>query len=304
MQMMSMGWFLQPLLMSDDPAKELIEDVDRIEEVGKEKVDGQSARMYDLIVPSSALAMQQMPFAVGQDIEISMRVWVGKKDNLIKKASFELNMDLFLDAMPEEAKAHMKGTKTTYTEHYSNVERNPSFAEDAFDFAPPEDAKLVGQFGPPGAGSSGKSDFVGKPAPEFTLKDLDNNEVSLGDFAGQVLIVDFWATWCGPCIEEMPTFAALHRQYKDKGFNIIAISTDDSADKVRRYADKEELNFPLLMADDKVKEDYGGISAIPTTFVVGRDGSVRYFYLGTPPDMLDFQKHVEELLAEDTDADG
>ena len=96
----------------------------------------------------------------------------------------------------------------------------------------------------------------------------------------------------------MPTFVALHNQYEAAGFSVIGIAINDTAQKVRSYASEQELNFPLLMGDDEVREDYGNVTAIPTSFVIDKQGMVRYTYVGTPSDLLVFQQHVEELLAE------
>ena len=191
----------------------------------------------------------------------------------------------------------MAGMKMGFAEQHTAIEVDPDLPEAIFAYAPPAEAKLVEQFGPPGA-SMDKTEFVGKPTPAFVLKGLEGQEVKLADFAGKVLIVDFWATWCGPCKAELPTFVALQSQYADQGFSLIGLSVDDSADQVRPFAQEHHLNFPLLMADAKVREAYGNISAIPTTFVIDKKGIVRYTHVGSPEDLLIFQRQVEELLAE------
>jgi len=162
----------------------------------------------------------------------------------------------------------------------------------------PTGVNLVEQFGPPGGVNSDTSEFVGKPAPEFVLKDLEGQEVKLTDFQGKVLILDFWATWCGPCREEIPGFIALQSQYAAKGFSMIGISTDRGAAVVTAFAKEWKIPYPLLMAGEKVQQDYGEIAAIPTTFVVDKKGIIRYTSVGVPSDRLVFQRHVEELLAE------
>ncbi len=290
------GIYLFPILMSDDPLKELMEDAEGVKKVGREKLDGTNVTVFELTVPVSSLEGAHIPLRGGMDEPINLRLWIGKKDHLIRQVAFEVDMAQMAKEMPEEQRQWMP-KKMVVTERHSAIEIDPAFPEDTFTFALPEGSKLVDEFGPPGR-SKDKAEFVGQPTPDFVLKDIDGKEVKLADFEGHVLIVDFWATWCGPCREEMPTFFALQNQYEDDGFSVIGIAINDTAEKVRSYAEKEELNFPLLMGDDRVQKDYGNVTAIPTSFVIDKQGIVRYAYVGTPPDMLDFQKHVEELLAE------
>ena len=290
------GGVLFPSLVSDDPLKELMEHMERAEKVGHEKLDGTPVAVVELTVPASSLPEYLVPYARRMDLPIEMRLWIDEKDYLIRQLAFELDMTPRVEEMPEEHRAWMP-TKMAFTERHTAIQVDPAFAEETFVFVPPEAAELVDQFGPPDA-SRNKSEFVGKLAPEFALNDIDNNQVALTDFEGQVLIVDFWATWGGPCRKEMPTFVFLQDQYEADGFSVIRIAIRDTAEKVREYASDEELNFPLLMADDKVGKDYGEIWAIPTTFVIDKQGIVRYAYVGNPPDLLLFQQHVEELLTE------
>ena len=289
------GGILFPILMSDDPLKELMEDAEGVKKLGREKLDGTPVTVLELTVPVSSLEGAQIPFRGGTE-PIKVAVWIGKEDYLIRQIAFEPDMEQAAQGMPEEQRQWMP-EKMVVTERHTAIEIDPAFPEETFTFVPPEGSKLVDEFGPPGA-SKDKSEFIGQPTPDFVLNDIDGKEVKLADFEGQVLILDFWATWCGPCREEMPTFFALQNQYEDDGFSVIGIAINDTAEKVRSYAEKEELNFPLLMGDDRVQKDYGNVTAIPTSFVIDKQEIVRYAYVGTPPEMLDFQRHVEELLAE------
>jgi peroxiredoxin len=112
-------------------------------------------------------------------------------------------------------------------------------------------------------------------APLFTLKDLEGKDVSLKDYRGKVVFVNFWATWCPPCRGEIPHFVKLIDKYEDKGFAILGISVDKPSDvkKIPDFAKKFKINYPILWDEgNKVAQTYGGITGIPTTFVLDREG--------------------------------
>ncbi len=135
-------------------------------------------------------------------------------------------------------------------------------------------------------------------APEFVLKDLDGSEVRLSDFDGRVRIVDFWATWCPPCVREIPHFQALYETYRDKGLTVIGISMDQGGSQVvRTFARKIGMDYPTLMGDVKTVRAYGNIQAIPTTFVIDRQGRVYRIYAGYR-DRAVFEKDILTLLEE------
>jgi len=121
----------------------------------------------------------------------------------------------------------------------------------------------------------------GRPAPSFSLKDLTGNMVSLSDFKGKVVILDFWATWCPPCALEIPHFVTLQEQYWAMGFTVlgVAVSSGD-AGMVNSFARKYRINYPILMADGQVQKAFGGIRSIPTTFIIDAEGNMRYRYIG------------------------
>ena len=157
---------------------------------------------------------------------------------------------------------------------------------------PPAGAEKTDRFG----GGKEKK-LIGQQAPDFVLKDFQDKEVKLTDFAGQVLLVDFWGTWCPPCLKAMPKYVALHQKYADQGFNIIAIATNDRAEAVEKYAAENDIEFPLPLADDQVLQAYQ-IMAFPTTFLVDREGVIQLAQIGEPEDFNVFEDKIEALLSD------
>jgi peroxiredoxin/Tfp pilus assembly protein PilF len=125
-----------------------------------------------------------------------------------------------------------------------------------------------------------KKQFINKPAKDFQLEAIDGRKYRLSDLKGKVVLVNFWATWCGPCVGEMPLFVRIYEKYKDRGFELLAISSDDSADRdqVARFAKEHRLNFPVLY-DDKVAELYD-VDGFPRNVFIDRQGNIRYLQTG------------------------
>ena len=138
----------------------------------------------------------------------------------------------------------------------------------------------------------------GKSAPAFTLQDLNGKSVSLADFRGKVIILDFWATWCPPCIKEIPDFIELYKQYEDKGFAMVGISLDQAGiSVVKSFVQKSKINYPIMMTDGKVDKAYGGITSIPTTFIIDPAGNIRKKYVGYNSKAV-FENDIKALLPE------
>jgi peroxiredoxin len=118
-------------------------------------------------------------------------------------------------------------------------------------------------------------------APSFTLKDLNGKEVNLEDYRGKIVFINFWATWCLPCREEMPSMEKLYSKFKDSGFTMLAVNIREGTKKVRAFKERFGLNFPILLdSDGRVGSKYGVIS-IPTTYLIDREGYVIGGALGT-----------------------
>lgn len=120
-----------------------------------------------------------------------------------------------------------------------------------------------------------------KSAPDFNLKDLSGKTVKLSDFKGKVVVLNFWATWCGPCRAEIPALIKARNQYHDKGVEIIGISLDDDgSESVAAFAKQFKINYPIVIGTLKDVNNYGSFDSIPTTFVVDREGKIRSSHLG------------------------
>lgn len=122
---------------------------------------------------------------------------------------------------------------------------------------------------------------AGNAAPDFTLKDARGGSVSLASFEGKVVLLNFWATWCGPCKTEIPWFIELQNKYGARGFTVLGVSMDEEGWKVvTPYVAEHGMNYPVLLGDEKVNQLFGGIEALPTTMIVDRDGKFAYIHYG------------------------
>jgi cytochrome c biogenesis protein CcmG/thiol:disulfide interchange protein DsbE len=130
---------------------------------------------------------------------------------------------------------------------------------------------------------------------DFTLKDMTGADVRLADHRGKVVLLNFWATWCGPCRVEIPAFVELQEKYRDKGLSILGVSIDDTPDQLKPFADQMKINYPLLMLQSDVEEAYGPLWAVPTTFVIGRNGSICGKHIG-PATREQLESEIKALL--------
>ena len=136
-----------------------------------------------------------------------------------------------------------------------------------------------------------------KPAKlDFTIKDLEGKDVSLTSFKGKVMLLNFWATWCGPCKAEIPGFVELQNAYKND-LVVIGYSVDDKPAQARAFANEFKMNYPILLGDGRedVQDAFGPIWGIPASFLISRDGRVCKKHLGIAPKAV-FEKEIKALL--------
>jgi len=135
-----------------------------------------------------------------------------------------------------------------------------------------------------------------KPAPEFTLKDINGKSVTLSDYRGKVVLLNFWATWCGPCKMEIPWFTEFEQKYKSRGFAVIGISMDDDGwDSVRPFIEHTHMNYRVALGNDSVAQLYGGVDSLPTSFLIDREGRVVAVHIGLVG-KSDYQDEIDQLL--------
>ena len=132
-------------------------------------------------------------------------------------------------------------------------------------------------------------------APEFSLPELSGQTLVLSAYRGKVVVLDFWATWCDPCREEIPHLVDLQNKYRDQGLQIIGISMDDGPEPVRDFYQRYRMNYPVALGNAKIGELYGGVLGLPIAFLIGRDGRIAAKHIGAT-DLSVLEREIKALL--------
>jgi peroxiredoxin len=149
-------------------------------------------------------------------------------------------------------------------------------------------------------------------APDFTLKDAKGATVHLADYKGKVVVLDFWATWCGPCKVEIPWFMEFQQQFKDRGFSVVGVSMDEGGwDDVKPFIEQHKINYPILLGNDAVDQSYSkllatmrhlkvdqanGLESLPTTFLIDRSGRIAAVREGVEKGKDELRDEIDHLL--------
>lgn len=158
-----------------------------------------------------------------------------------------------------------------------------------------------------------KAEKERKSAPDFALKDANGATVHLSDYRGKVVLLDFWATWCGPCKIEIPWFMEFEQQFKDRGFAVLGVSMDEGGwDDVKPYLDERKINYRVLLGNESVATNYtkaaqdlgrdGGVDSLPTTFLIDRAGRVAVVHIGLEKGKNEIRDEIDSLLQGDQSA--
>lgn len=138
-------------------------------------------------------------------------------------------------------------------------------------------------------------DALGTAKFDFVLKDEHNVPVKMADYKGKVVLLNFWATWCGPCKVEIPAFVELYAQYKEKGLVIVGVSIDDSPEQLQTFMKEFRMNYPVLQMTPDVETAFGPFYGYPTSFFIARDGTICIKHLG-PATKEQFEREIKALL--------
>ena len=142
------------------------------------------------------------------------------------------------------------------------------------------------------------SDSARKAAPDFSFTAANGSVIKLSDYKGKVVLLNFWATWCGPCKVEIPWFIEFEKTYKDRGFATLGISMDEDGWKaVKPFVSQKAINYPIMIGDDRVAGLYGGIDSLPSTFLIDREGRIASTHLGLVRKQ-DYEAEIQGLIGQ------
>jgi thiol-disulfide isomerase/thioredoxin len=274
-------------LAAADPYKALMDGVKTCELVGDEDVDGAKAQHVKCT----------------QD-EFDWEVWVAAQgDPVIRKVT--VDMSKALAKMPQAAQ--LKGQKLEMVQTFKGWKIDAPADEKAFAFEPPADSKKVGSLmeglgGGGGGGDGGgaqeepRSPLVGKPATNISLDLVDKGKFELKDHRDKdVVMIDFWATWCGPCVMELPILTEVAEGYKDKGVAFYAINLRESPAQIKKFQEDKKLKFTVALDKDGATANAYNVEGIPTLVLVDKKGVVQSVHVGYNPG-------IKKTLAQELDA--
>lgn len=292
-------------MFSDVISEDLTEGLVSAKVVREERIElgGQHINCYVLEVIYSdkgETAAKLKDAKIGNDVEqgkmaFPMTFWVDKERLIILQHKFD-GGGIFAQIF----KAFADNANFTMATTLSVAKINETLPDSLFAFTPPAEAKEVAKFDSKLAGSAEEEEseantLIGSDAVSFSLADLTGKQFSMDKLRGKVVVLDFWASWCGPCRETMPNVEKLHKEFKDRGVVVLGINDEEIAD-AKRFVQKYGYTFPTLIdAKGSVSKQYG-IQAIPQTFVIDRDGKIVAQFMGTGQE-VNLRDTVKELLA-------
>jgi thiol-disulfide isomerase/thioredoxin len=148
------------------------------------------------------------------------------------------------------------------------------------------------------ADGSPSGQLIGRVAPDFELPALDGRKLKLSDLRGKAVLLNFWATYCGPCKIEMPWFVELQKEYGPQGFQIVGVAMDDaSTEEIAKFAKQMGVNYPIVLGQESVGQSYGGVGVLPTTFFLDRDGKLIAREFGLQSRSV-FVNHIKQAMSQ------
>lgn len=283
---------VQMILFSLDPARELLEYADSTSEAAAEEPGGPGMRKVE--IRYSPPLKPPLKYHLDKQGNATLSLWIDSTDYLIRKSTVEVVSDR---ASLAEGYVVSSPFDRILKSQVFHPEINPKFDDSHFVFVPPDTAKSAEE-----RRTEHESRYpvmVGKNLPDFTLKDTEGSEVTLDDFRGTVVLIEFWGGWSPLSRERFPLLKKLKSAYGNQGFEILGFSVGDSAIGAKQMAQAYRLNYPVLMVDEKTQEEFGMTpGGLPTSILTDRKGVVRYIH--NTRNLSSLQKQVEDLMAEGT----
>ncbi|MDB6027567.1 MAG: thiol-disulfide isomerase-like thioredoxin [Verrucomicrobiales bacterium] len=249
--------------ISKTPFTELSHNFDEVTKMPDVKVNGTN---YNALRFGSGKESGQITMLVDQ------------KTDLIRRFKVD-----FKPALEEAGKKHVNAAMLLVD--YESVHPNASVVDGEFDWTPPEEAIDIHEAAGAARSENATTHLEGTMAPNFTLTSLDNKVVSLYELRGKVVVLDFWATWCPPCVASLPKFAALSKEEKDPGVQFFAINLQENRETIQDFLEKRKLALTVLRDQNGNTAKLFGVESIPQTIIIGKDGVVTKVFSGFSPDM-------------------
>ena len=231
------------------------------------EIDGQK---HDCWIIETRIDEMEVPNVPGAKMKDAVtKVWLDKKLLLDMQTTVAMKME-----MPQAPGGGME-VKMSMTKKDLKIDQ--PVPDSLFAFTPPADAKEVDNV----MGSQvAKADLAGKPAPAFDVKTVDGKSYSLAALKGKPVLLDFWATWCGPCRKSMPVLEKLYSTYKDQGLVVLAVNTGEDRDTVAEFLKKTPMAYPAALSGDSGILDSYKVTVYPTFVMIGADGNVAAYEVG------------------------
>lgn len=245
--------------VSGDPMLELTENVQSL------------TRAADVSIGDRPHPTLHLVLAGGDELDLSF----DPETNLLRRAVFDLRKSM-------EKGGAVEVKQATVTIDYTDIDTSAALSAEQFAWSPPLSARDAEQ------ARAAEQEMLaafqkleGQPAPDFTLPTLDGKQVALSELRGSVVLLDFWATWCGPCVASMPKLEQTHKDNAATGLKVFAINVGEDQAKVQPFVDEHKLTMPILLdTESAVAGKYGADKAIPFQVLIGRDGVVRKIVVG------------------------
>lgn len=261
------GWFIENRLGLEMPEGDGMPRIVEVTVAGEETVDGKVCDLVRTVRTVTPEAMGDEDGGPQGEIRLVETIAYAREDGLPRRVSQSQSAG---------------GASMKFTTSFANLKANPTHPEGRFSTAAPEG---YGKMEPPAQAPEAPSlKFkAGDAAPAFELVDLSGATVSLASLQGKVVLLDFWATWCGPCKAAMPAIQKIHDDYKDKGVAVLGINTwENKEDAAKQYVGKKGFTYPCLLKGDDLAKAYG-MTGIPTLVVIGKDGKIVEIEVGMAP---------------------